>query len=759
MAKRKVIYILLLFFCFECFPQQEMDTVNLPEVSVVSSIKTENNLQRITSSVDSYNQQYMNNHNVKDFKDFSAYTPSLFIPDYGSKITSTIYLRGLGSRIDNSSVGVCLDGVMLLNKNCFDFSYFDFYKIDIYKGAQSLTFGMNTMAGVIDLTTLSPFQYQGIKASVGFANGNTYNASFSYYDKLSKHWAYMVGADFNSTQGYFDNAFNGENCDWGRFANARLVFEYKKGNISAKNSTYFSFVHQGGYPYSLFDTINNKTSDVNYNDKCGYDRLNFINNTSYTYKNKDVFTFQSLTSLQLNFDELKLDNDFTSLSYFTLNQKEKDYAFSQEFIFKDDNHNDNWNWMGGVFAFYKYLDMEAPVFFKKDGIEALILNNANKGLHVVFPEDYNIEFKENEMLVKDNFNYPRYGANAYFQMDYTLKRFNFQLGLRVDYENVALDYDTRTSVNYRLVPVFMDYRPLNTVFEGSSSKNYLQFLPKIALSYNISKDKIVFASVSKGYMTGGFNTSMFADIIRNQMMQNMLHDLHIEPQPGSAMEDIYAFYDKGEIIKYKPQYIWDYELGAKLQFLEGKLYFSLTAFYIDVENQQLTIFLTPNTTGRMMTNAAKSRSFGVETSLRAKLTKDISLNLNYSYTNAKFTSYNDGKQDYKDKYLMYYPINSLSVGVDYLWRLDNKWLDNVNFSVAYLGVGDIYFNQSNTIKQSYYSMLNTDITLRRNIYSLSFWARNITNTEYNTFYFLSSGNNFVQKAKPMTFGATLRITL
>lgn len=751
--------MLLLLFVMECFAQQEMDTINLPEVSVVSSIKTENNLQRITSSVDSYNQQYMNNHNVKDFKDFSAYTPSLFIPDYGSKITSTIYLRGLGSRIDNSSVGVCLDGVMLLNKNCFDFSYFDFYKIDIYKGAQSLTFGMNTMAGVIDLTTLSPFNYQGMKASVGLAKGNTYNASFSYYDKLSKHWAYMVGVDFNTTQGYFDNAFDGTDCDWGRFANARLIFEYKKGNVNAKNSTYFSFVHQGGYPYSLFDNITNKTSKVNYNDECAYDRLNLINNTSYTYKNKDVFTFQSLSSIQLNFDELTLDNDFTSLSYFTLHQKEKDYAFSQEFIFKDDNHTDNWNWMGGVFAFYKYLDMEAPVLFKKDGIKALILDNANKGLHVVFPDDYNIEFKEDEMLVKDNFKYPRYGANAYFQVDYTFRKFNFQLGLRADYENVSLDYETQTQVNYRLVPVFVNYRLLNTVFEGSSSKNYLQFLPKVAISYNISKDKMIFASVSKGYMTGGYNTSMFADIIRNQMMQNMLQDLHIEPQVGSAMEDIYAIYDKGEIIKYKPQYIWDYELGAKLQFLEGKLYLSLTAFYIDVENQQLTIFLTPNTTGRMMTNAAKSRSFGLETSLMAKLTKNISLNINYSYTNAKFTSYNDGKQDYKDKYLMYYPINSLSVVLDYLWRLDNRMLDNINFSVAYLGVGDIYFNQANSVKQSYYSLLNADITLRRNIYSLSFWARNIINTDYNTFYFLSCGNNFVQKAKPITFGATLRITL
>lgn len=733
MKRLLVVWTLLIVISFESYSQQSMDTINIPEITINSSIKTDE-IQKITSSVNSYNQQYINNHNVHDFKDFSAHTPSLFIPDYGSKITSTIYLRGLGSRIDNSSVGICLDGVMLLNKNCFDFSYFDFSKIDVYKGAQSLTFGMNTMAGVISLSTLSPFAYQGIKASASVSNGGTYDIAFSYYDKLSTKWAYMIGVDYNSTQGYFDNKYNGKDVDWGRFANARAIFEYRDGNVSAKNSTYFSFVHQGGYPYALFDTINNIVSDVNYNDRSGYDRANLINNTSYIYRKNGVFTFQSLTSIQLNFDELKLDNDFTELSYFTLKQKENDYAFSQELIFKDDK-DDNWNWIAGIFGFYKYLDMQAPVSFKKDGIDALILSNANNGLHVMFP-DYNIEFEENSMLVTDDFKYPRYGAAIYFQTDYTYKKFNFQIGLRVDYENVSLDYDTKANIHYRLMPIIEDYRLLPTSFEGNSSKNYLQALPKFAISYNINSDNTIYASVSKGYMTGGYNTSMFADIIRNQMMQNMLQDLNIKPQQGTAMEDIYANYDKDEIIKYKPQYIWDYEIGGKFQ-LNKKLFVLLTAFYIDVENQQLTIFLTPQTTGRMMTNAAKSRSFGFESSIMGKI-KKLTLTANYSYTNAKFTSYNDGKQDYKDKYLMYYPINCLSLTADYLLRIDNDLLDNINFAVSYLGVGDIYFNQPNTIKQSYYSLLNADITLKRNIYSLSFWARNILNTEYNTFYFLSS---------------------
>lgn len=752
--KRVIYYIILIFTIGEVSAQTDMDTVTIEEVKISSSIKTDDDLQKATSSVQSYNQQYLNNHNVQDFKDFSSQTPTLFIPDYGSKITSTIYLRGLGSRIDNSSVGVCLDGVMLLNKNVFDFSYFDFAKVDIYKGAQSSVFGMNTMAGVISLTTLSPFNYKGIKASLGYGSGNTINASVSYYDKLSTHVAYMAGVDFTSTDGYFDNAYNGDNCDWGRTINGRLVFEYRKGRVNAKNSTYISYIHQGGYPYSLFDTVTNKVFDVNYNDFSGYDRFNLVNNTSYIYNSKGKFSFQSLTSVQLNFDKLQLDNDFTPLAYFTLKQQEDDYGFSQEFIFKDDNKTDNWNWLAGAFVFYKYLSMDAPVLFKQDGIQALILDNANNGIHSV-GFDSDVEFKENEMLVKDNFKYPRYGAALYSQVDYSWRKWNFSLGLRFDWENVALDYETQTAINYRWLPYITSWQYLSTQFNGKSDKDYMQILPKFAVTYNL-KHGMAYASVSKGYMTGGFNTSMFADIIRNQMMQDMLKDMGITPQQGTAMEDIYASYDKDEIIKYKPQYIWDYEIGTKLSLFQNKLDLTASLFYIDVRNQQITVFLTPQTTGRMMTNAAKSRSLGGEIALHTRF-KKLNIGINYGYTNAKFTSFDDGKMNYDNKYLMYYPINTLCVMVDYLWRLDNDYLDNVNFALTYNGTGNIYYNQQNTIKQDFYNLLGADITLKRGYYSLSLWARNILDTDYTTFYFLSSGNNFVQRGKPFTLGITLRI--
>jgi len=47
-------------------------------------------------------------------KDISSYIPNLFIPDYGSKLTSPVYIRGIGSKINAPSVGLYVDGVPFL---------------------------------------------------------------------------------------------------------------------------------------------------------------------------------------------------------------------------------------------------------------------------------------------------------------------------------------------------------------------------------------------------------------------------------------------------------------------------------------------------------------------------------------------------------------------------------------------------------------------------------------------------------------------
>lgn len=43
--------------------------------------------------------------------------------------------------------------------------------------------------------------------------------------------------------------------------------------------------------------------------------------------------------------------------------------------------------------------------------------------------------------------------------------------------------------------------------------------------------------------------------------------------------------------QYKPEYSWSYEIGSHLTLWEGKLWADLSAFYMDIRDQQLSQFI------------------------------------------------------------------------------------------------------------------------------------------------------------------------
>ena len=47
-----------------------------------------------------FRMQEMEKLRVTDVKELSSLVPNLHIPDYGSRMTSSVYIRGLGSRIE-----------------------------------------------------------------------------------------------------------------------------------------------------------------------------------------------------------------------------------------------------------------------------------------------------------------------------------------------------------------------------------------------------------------------------------------------------------------------------------------------------------------------------------------------------------------------------------------------------------------------------------------------------------------------------------
>jgi outer membrane receptor protein involved in Fe transport len=218
-------------------------------------------------------------------------------------------------------------------------------------------------------------------------------------------------------------------------------------------------------------------------------------------------------------------------------------------------------------------------------------------------------------------------------------------------------------------------------------------------------------------------------------------------------------YDEASVTTYDPEYSWNYEVGGHLRFAEGRLNVDFAAFWIECRDQQLTVFPEGLTTGRMMSNAGESRSQGVELSLNWTPNDKFSLSGNYGYTNAKFEEFNDGVTDYSGNYLPYAPQHTASAMASYRIPLNCAVLDDITLNASWQGAGKIYWNEANTLKQNFYSLLNASVELRKGDYSLSLWGRNIANADYYTFYFKSMGNDFMSQGKPCRWGATFSFAL
>jgi outer membrane receptor protein involved in Fe transport len=228
-------------------------------------------------------------------------------------------------------------------------------------------------------------------------------------------------------------------------------------------------------------------------------------------------------------------------------------------------------------------------------------------------------------------------------------------------------------------------------------------------------------------------------------------------QPSTAAQQPAdgATYDEASVTTYDPEYSWNYEVGTHLHFLDRRLLVDVSAFWIECRDQQLTVFPEGTTTGRMMSNAGKSRSRGVEASLQWRTQWGLQLTGAYGYTNAKFKEYNDGKVDYSGKYLSYAPQHTASASASYTIGVNGKLLDAIVLGVNYRGAGRIYWDEMNSHSQDFYSLLGASVELRKGDFSLSLWGQNLTDTKYNTFYFKSVGNSFFSYGKPRVLGVTL----
>ena len=544
----------------------------------------------------------------------------------------------------------------------------------------------------------------------------------------------------------------------------------------------YQYVKQNGFPYGLLDTISGRAQDPNSNRQGDYKRHMLTTGLGLNYQGDHADVNYTLSWQYLN-DDMSMDIDYRPQDYMHLEQAQLQNALTQELSVK--NHSEGiWHWTTGAAITYQALKTNAPVYF--DGemnnflsktiedyayygmLNSMAARMGQQAAAALIERMGGCHIRLDMETVPGLFRTPQTNYAVFHESNIDLtSRLTATLGLRYDISQTSIDYCTQGATHLEESVMGTTVRAnVLSVLKNKENEAFAQFLPKVGLTYRIgSHGSNVYAQVAKGYRAGGFNMQMFSDILQTELQgvaQRARGDMEIA-------HDAEAYNNIRETISYKPEESWNYEFGTHLNLFDGKLHVDLAGYYMQIRNQQLSVMAGNYGFGRMMVNAGKSYSCGVEASLRGSaLDNHLTWALNYGYTRAVFKEYVDsttvGGQtvalDYKDKRVPFIPEHTLAAYADY--RVDmGQTLRALTFGANVTAQGKTYWNEANSLSQKLYAVLGAHVDADFGKLNVSLWGRNLTGTKYNTFVVDSpmagATNYYANQGLPLQLGLDVRM--
>lgn len=783
---------------------------DIEEAVVVASPKETRQLRQQPVSVSLFDADALTHRKVAAVKDISSLAPNFFMPDYGSRLTSACYIRGIGSRINTPAVGLYVDNVPYVDKSAYDFSFQGIERVDVLRGPQGTLYGRNTMGGLIRIFTANPITHYGTDVSAGLGTAAksyatmTRHAAFTTYVHPAPRMGVSVGGYYEGRDGYFKNSINNKAQDGSEAGGGRLRWAWQPTNVVKLDWTAsYEYSHEQACPYYLLGQSTNfepgfsTASDKNdwgtlaQNRPSTYRRSLFNTGLNVEHRMPRV-VLTSITAFQHLNDRLFMDQDFTSNDIFSLCQKQKMYTLSEEVALKSPTTHRRWTWATGAFVMYQHLNTECPVTFYDEGVDFL---NQEVGSHMPSSPKIDIAFTGNTIPFHANLQTPSINAALFHQSTVQLVGgLSATIGLRLDYDHRQLDLQSdagTAGVPYHfgmsMGPTMQFDTDLTAdpTLNGTLKHDTWQVLPKVALNYTLPRNLgNIYVSVAKGYRAGGYNIQSYSDLSRSLLQRNMMLGVKqysidaingiaylpdvVKQKAIAGMTGVLDQYTPAapaiSTLYYKPEYTWSYEAGIHHNLADKMLQLDLSAFYMKTRDQQIARFAESGM-GRVMVNAGRSRSVGVEVGVRSQLLGDrLNLSANYGYTHAEFTSYdlgsNSGQRiDYTGNKVPFVPQHTFSAAVDYVQPLaqGKRFVKSLNMGADVKGAGRIEWNEANTFGQNFYATLglHVGLTMAKQL-NVSLYARNLTATHYATFAFDSMNNRFAQYAQPRTFGVDVK---
>jgi outer membrane receptor protein involved in Fe transport len=198
---------------------------------------------------------------------------------------------------------------------------------------------------------------------------------------------------------------------------------------------------------------------------------------------------------------------------------------------------------------------------------------------------------------------------------------------------------------------------------------------------------------------------------------------------------------------YRPDSVWNYEVGAKTEFLERRLSVDIALYRIDWKNVQQAL-TDPGCGYLFVGNVGTARSKGAEVEINLKPTQNLLFTLSGTYTSAQYDSIDGPFQRERavqqGDAVRDIPRPKVNIGGEYTKPV-GTFIGYANVDWTHQGSVPTGFTYKDV--RPAYNALEAALGLRRGAYDVSLYGHNLTN---------STGIVSIQQSSVYSYGSVFK---
>lgn len=739
---------------------QEAGAQALEEV-VVTAQRREVGLQDSALSVSAFSGEQLEEAQVFNAGDLAQTTVGLSFTN-PTPFDMELNIRGvMNTRLDapsaSRSIGVFFDEVVVGRMGLMSMDFYDLERVEVLRGPQGVLLGKNVVGGAVNIITAKPEMETSaaIRAQVGNLGAKLLSGHVNVpiNDKLAVRGSMQL----RQNDGFASNVYTGRDLHNLDSTQARLSFLYAGDNDFEARFTFEYMedegngtcaIGEGGNPWSVVrdglgitDIRKCAPEPVQYSTIPG-DSLQFYEReaTSLTLRLEKGFQNSRLVSItsyrdgdgQSQYSQTGLGPDApgvidevvsggpNAFSYafafdFPVREAEDLSQFTQEFRLVSDNDDSPFDYIMGVY--YQEDEVQKNDLFWAEILLGVPSLNGES--------DWN-----NEATTES---YAAFGQLGY-QMTDDLK---LTFGARYTEDETsgqvrglvrALGDKFNPGDQVPLTPLNgepdgaggINFYPLGGGFDTAYGDTWDELTFSGIAEYSINDDVFVYANISQGYKSGGFQDT-----------------------PSNTA---------GATVPYDPETVLSYELGVKSEFMDRRLRVNAAVFMMDYENLQVE-FTNDVCLCNIVSNASDAKIQGLELEVDFAATENLLVWFKGSFLDTEYENYVISTGDFSGNQLQRTPDNQVNTGLEYTTGMGD-WSRALKFRLSYTWQDEMPWAHTNVSYEDAYGMLDGRIGLspEGQNWTLALWGRNLTDEEprANVIEFL--GGDVSLYNPPRTYG-------